>query len=62
MRGHLGQYVIVIPEDHLIVVRLGHREIKSSSGNPHNDDFYIYLEETYKMLAQKNNSYQNPSL
>ena len=24
MRGHLGQYVIVIPEDNLIVVRLGH--------------------------------------
>lgn len=52
MRGHLGQNVIVIPEDQLIIVRLGHRENKSTNGTPHTDDFYVYLEETYKMLAQ----------
>ncbi|MES2240803.1 MAG: serine hydrolase [Bacteroidota bacterium] len=52
MRGHLGQYVIVVPDDNLIIVRLGHHDIKSTTGNPHNDDFYVYLEETYKMLEQ----------
>jgi len=52
MRGHLGQYVIVVPEDHVIIVRLGHHDIKSTNGTPHSDDFYIYLEETYKMLQQ----------
>ena len=25
MRGHLGQYVIVFPEDDVVIVRLGHR-------------------------------------
>jgi hypothetical protein len=53
MRGHLGQYVIVIPEDDLIIVRLGHHDIKSTKGSPHSDDFFVYLEETYKMLQQE---------
>ncbi|MGM8360873.1 serine hydrolase domain-containing protein [Flavobacterium sp. ARAG 55.4] len=52
MRGHLGQYVIIIPEDQLIIVRLGHQSKHSTNGSPHSDDFYIYLEETYKMLQQ----------
>ena len=51
MRGHLGQYVIVIPEDDLIIVRLGHRHKRSTVGSPHSDDFFVYLDETYKMLA-----------
>lgn len=50
MRGHLGQFVIVIPEDDLIIVRLGHLKDKHSDGNPHSDDFYLYINETYKML------------
>ncbi|MDR6969047.1 CubicO group peptidase (beta-lactamase class C family) [Flavobacterium arsenatis] len=53
MRGHLGQYVIVIPEDDLIIVRLGHQNAKSTNGTVHSDDFYVFLEETYKMLGQK---------
>ena len=53
MRGHLGQNVIVIPEDHLIIVRLGHRENKSSNGSPHSDDFFVYIAEAYKMLEKK---------
>jgi CubicO group peptidase (beta-lactamase class C family) len=53
MRGHLGQYVIVIPEDDLIIVRLGNHHIRSKVGNPHSVDFYVYLDETYKMLSQK---------
>ncbi|WP_366185921.1 serine hydrolase [Flavobacterium ovatum] len=53
MRGHLGQYVIVIPEDDLIIVRLGHHDIKSTKGLPQTDDFTVYLEESYKMLEQE---------
>lgn len=52
MRGHLGQYVIVVPEDNLIIVRLGNHDQPSTTGSPHSDDFYVYLEETYKMLQQ----------
>ncbi len=53
MRGILGQYVITIPEDDLIIVRLGHnRGIKTE--NPFSHDFYVYIEEVYAML--QNNS------
>ncbi|MCG9792036.1 serine hydrolase domain-containing protein [Flavobacterium algicola] len=53
MKGHLGQYVIVIPEDDLIIVRLGHRNIRSKAGLAETDDFTVYLQETYKMLQQE---------
>lgn len=51
MRGHLGQYTIVIPEDNLIIVRLGHLTQNSTSGVPESDDFLVWVAETYKMLA-----------
>lgn len=50
MRGVLGQYVIVIPEDDLIIVRLGHKLKKRKKGEEHSPDFFIYIEETYEML------------
>jgi CubicO group peptidase (beta-lactamase class C family) len=50
MRGHLGQYTIVIPEENLIIVRLGHKHIRSTKGSPHSDDFWIILEEVQKMI------------
>ena len=53
MRGHLGQYVIVVPQDDLIIVRLGKSVKRSTTGSPHSDDFFIYLKETYKMLAKR---------
>lgn len=53
MRGHLGQYVIVVPEDDLIIVRLGHQNASNTNGTAHSDDFYVFLDETYKMLSQK---------
>ena len=52
MRGHLGQYVIVIPQDELIIVRLGNQVKKQSKTSPHSDDFFVYIDEAYKMLAQ----------
>ena len=54
MRGHLGQFVIVIPEDDLIIVRLGHLKGLQTKTDPHSNDLYIYVEEAYNMLAQKN--------
>ncbi|TDN87356.1 CubicO group peptidase (beta-lactamase class C family) [Salegentibacter sp. 24] len=50
MRGILGQYVIVIPEDDLIIVRLGEKLIKKKDDETHAPDFYKYIDETYKML------------
>lgn len=50
MRGHLGQYVIVVPEDDLIIVRLGHLTQRSTIGRPESDDFMVWVSETYKML------------
>lgn len=55
MRGHLGQFVIVIPEDALIIVRLGHLKGIQTATDPHSEDLYTYVEETYKMLAQSEN-------
>ena len=52
MRGILGQYVITIPEDNLIVVRLGHH-IGSGFVNSFSSDFYTYIDEAYTMLNIK---------
>lgn len=51
MRGHLGQLVIVIPEDDLIIVRLGH-SITKSLGDAHSPDFYTFIDEAYEMLEK----------
>lgn len=51
MRGHLGQLVIVIPEDNLIVVRLGHTITKVES-DEHSPDFYTFIKEAYEMLEK----------
>ena len=50
MRGHLGQYVMVEPNDNIIIVRLGHSK---GPGNPlqtFTDDISLYIEEAYEML------------
>ncbi len=49
LRGHLGQYVIVIPEDDLIIVRLGKRTNLVGT-KAHGKDFYGYIDEVYNML------------
>lgn len=52
MRGHLGQYTIVVPDDKLIIVRLGKGRLANTEG-PHSKDFWVFLEETYRMLGQR---------
>ena len=48
-----GKFVIAIPEDDLIIVRLGHLKGVQTSSDPHSEDLYLYVEETYKMLESK---------
>jgi len=50
MRGHLGQYVIVQPEDNIIIVRLGHLKSPDSSIGRFTNDISLYIDEAYKML------------
>lgn len=53
MRGHLGQYVIVQPDDNLIIVRLGHESLKvDTSVDPFSQDIYLYIDEAYEMVGQ----------
>ena len=52
MRGHLGQYVITIPEDNLMIVRLGHLKGPNDGSNDFPDNFWVYIEEGYEMLQQ----------
>lgn len=51
MRGHLGQYVIVEPNDNVIIVRLGHQKSPDAGVGVFTNDISIYIEEAYKMLA-----------
>ncbi|MGB5942255.1 MAG: serine hydrolase [Leeuwenhoekiella sp.] len=48
MRGHLGQYVMVIPQDDLIVVRLGHSR-GSVGEDSYPDEINSYLDEAYRL-------------
>ena len=51
MRGHLGQYVIVQPDDNVIIVRLGHKSAKSEDPTVNfSRDIYEYIEEAYTMM------------
>ena len=45
MRGLLGQYVVVIPEYDLVIIRLGHKRDIIDEDRPHPRDFYVYVEE-----------------
>jgi CubicO group peptidase (beta-lactamase class C family) len=50
MRGHLGQYVIVEPNDNVIIVRLGHRKSPDAGAGQFSNDITVYIEEAYKMM------------
>ncbi len=53
MRGHLGQFTIVIPEDNLIIVRLGHIKGLQTTTDAHSNDLYVYIDEAYNMLSKE---------
>ena len=50
MRGILGQYVISIPEDKVIIVRLGYQRGERLADKKFTKDFYTYIRESYKMM------------
>ena len=50
LRGHQGQYVIVIPEEDVIIVRLGKRKSRGSDLNNHPSDFNLYITESLNIL------------
>ena len=52
MRGHLGQYVIVQPEDNVIIVRLGHQKSPGAGIGHYTDDISLYIDEAYEMMNQ----------
>ena len=52
MRGHLGQYVIVNPEDNVMIIRLGHSKSPDAGVGKFTKDIGVYIEEAYKMLDQ----------
>jgi CubicO group peptidase (beta-lactamase class C family) len=56
LRGHQGQYVIVIPKEDVIIVRLGKRKSRGSDLNNHPSDFNLYITESLNIL---NNIYKN---
>lgn len=53
MRGHLGQYVIVAPEDDLMIIRLGHRKSPDAGVAKFSNDIQIYIDAAYDMLANE---------
>ncbi|MBQ0738673.1 serine hydrolase domain-containing protein [Mesonia mobilis] len=50
MRGILGQYVISIPRDKVIIVRLGHQRGERLADKKFTKDFYTYIRESCKMM------------
>lgn len=52
LRGHLGQYVIVEPNDNVIIVRLGHSKGSNKKVGIYTEDISVYINEAYKMLEK----------
>lgn len=49
MRGINGQYIMVIPSQDLVLVRLGHERLENQ--NHHPKDFYVYLQEGLRLFG-----------
>lgn len=50
MQGHLGQYVIVVPSEQLVIVRLGQYRVKTFTQHPKvPDEVYRYVREGVRM-------------
>jgi hypothetical protein len=50
----MGQYVIVFPEQDIIIVRLGHRGLNDIPGSQTPIDLPLYVKEVFKMIAPEN--------
>jgi CubicO group peptidase (beta-lactamase class C family) len=49
MRGILGQYIFVIPDENAVVVRLGHKRSEEKHEH-HPADAWIYLNEAFRII------------
>ena len=53
LMGHLGQRIIVIPSENLVIVRLGHEKDDRNMGKGFLDnDTYYFVDEVMKMLKE----------
>jgi CubicO group peptidase (beta-lactamase class C family) len=59
-RGILGQYVIVLPQKDVIIVRLGHEGGEVPDDKEHPNDFYFYLEEVLNTLEAHDQENRTP--
>ncbi len=51
LRGHLGQYTIIVPDQNLVIVRIGEtRNKRLHNFGSHPLDVYVFIEETLKSL------------
>lgn len=51
MRGILGQYVLCIPDQKMLVIRLGHKREKVPPGEDHPEDVYHYVDAALEMYG-----------
>lgn len=51
MRGILGQYVLCIPDEKMLVIRLGHKREKTLPGQDHPGDVFHYVDAALEMYG-----------
>ncbi len=56
LQGHLGQYTIIVPDQNLVIVRLGEKKDgRSHDFGEHPLDVYVFIEQTINSLNKENN-------
>ncbi|MGZ4158485.1 MAG: serine hydrolase domain-containing protein, partial [Bacteroidia bacterium] len=51
-RGILGQYILCIPDQKMVVVRLGRKREKGKPGENHPSDVYSYIDAALEMYGK----------